>query len=78
MAPLHKALLLGFVPYLLVFTVAINLLRAFGGDARAVAGYLKNVAYQVLLAYWVYAAWRRWPAAGRREPAEPAAGRPPA
>jgi hypothetical protein len=59
--PLHKALLLGFVPYLLVFTLAINLLKAFGGDIRAVAGYTKNVAYQVLLAYWVYSAWRRWP-----------------
>jgi len=59
--PLHKALLLGFVPYLLIFTVAINLLRAFGGNARVVAGYTKNVAYQVLLAYWVYAAWKRSP-----------------
>jgi hypothetical protein len=59
--PLHKALLLGFVPYLLIFTVAINLLRSFGGDVRALAGYLKNVAYQILLAYWTYAAWRRWP-----------------
>jgi len=59
--PLHKALLLGFVPYLLIFTVAINLLRSFGGDVRALAGYLKNVAYQILLAYWTYAAWKRWP-----------------
>jgi hypothetical protein len=62
--PLHKALLLGFVPYLLVFTVAINLLRASGGNARAVAGYTKTVAYQLLLAYWVYSAWRRWPVPG--------------
>ena len=59
--PLHKALLLGFVPYLLIFTVAMNLLRSFGGDVRALAGYVKNVPYQILLAYWVYAAWRPWP-----------------
>jgi hypothetical protein len=75
--PLHKALLLGFVPYLLVFTVAINLLRSFGGDVRAFAGYLKNVAYQILLAYWTYAAWRRWPprpsAAASRGAASPPA-----
>lgn len=70
--PLHKALLLGFVPYLLVFTVAINLLRSFGGEVRTVAGYVKNVAYQVLLAYWAYSAWRRWPPPGaRRAPAAP-------
>jgi hypothetical protein len=47
------------VPYLLVFTVAINLRRSMGADARALAGYLKNVAYQVLLAYWSFSAWRR-------------------
>jgi hypothetical protein len=68
--PLHKALLLGFVPYLLVFTVAINLLKAYGGNVRVAAGYTKNVAYQVLLAYWVYSAWRRWPPrSGGRLPA---------
>lgn len=74
--PLHKALLLGFVPYLLVFTVAINLLRSFGSDVRALAGYLKNVAYQLLLAYWVYAAWSRWPA--RPSVARRGAASPPA
>jgi len=64
-APLHKALLLGFVPYLLVFTVAINLLRSLGGEVvRVWAGYVKNVAYLALLAYWTYTAWRRWPATG--------------
>lgn len=75
--PLHKAILLGFVPYLLVFTVAINLLRSFGTDVRALAGYLKNGAYQILLAYWAYTAWRRWPerpsAAASRGAASPPA-----
>jgi hypothetical protein len=69
---LHKALLLGFVPYLLIFTVAINLRRSYGAEARVLAGYVKNVAYQVLLAYWVYAAWRRGPSKGvRRGDASP-------
>jgi hypothetical protein len=63
-APLHKALLLGFVPYLLIFTVAINLLKAFGGGFREYAGYFKNAAYQALLVYWVYTAWRHGPPAG--------------
>jgi hypothetical protein len=73
--PLHKALLLGFVPYLLIFTAAINLRRSYGGNVRDLAGYIKNVAYQILLAYWVYAAWSRWPdRAARRETASPAPG----
>jgi hypothetical protein len=63
---LHKALLLGFVPYLLIFTVAINLRRSYRAEAHALAGYGKNVACQVLLAYWVYAAWRRAPSKGFR------------
>ena len=63
--PLHKALLLGFVPYLLIFTVAINLRRSMGTDARVLAGYLKNVAYQLLLAYWTYSAWRRQASRGQ-------------
>jgi hypothetical protein len=62
-APLHKALLLGFVPYLLIFTGAINLLRSMGGDdhVRVWAGYLKNAAYFALVAYWTYVAWRPGP-----------------
>jgi len=67
---LHKALLLGFVPYLLIFTVAINLRRSYGAEAGALASYVKNVAYQVLLAYWVYAAWRRGPSKGVRRGAD--------
>ena len=59
--PLHKALLLGFVPYLLIFTVAMNLLRSLGGDVRVGAGYVKSAAYAALLAYWTYAAWRPGP-----------------
>ena len=65
-APLHKALLLGFVPYLLIFTVAMNLLRAYGvsPNVRQYAGYFKNAAYQALLVYWAYVAWRPGPRVG--------------
>ena len=59
--PLHKALLLGFVPWLLIFTVAMNLLRASGGNVRVIAGYVKNPAYLALIAYWTVVAWRRGP-----------------
>jgi len=70
-APLHKALLLGFVPYLLIFTVSMNLLKAMGGDVRVTAGYVKNVAYLGLLAFWAIVAWRAGPPpGGRRRKAE--------
>jgi hypothetical protein len=61
--PLHKALLLGFVPWLLIFTVAMNFLKAFGvGErVRLNAGYFKSVAYLTLIAYWTLVAWRRGP-----------------
>jgi hypothetical protein len=57
--PLHKAILIGFVPYLLVFTVAMNALSAYGWDLREYAGYAQTIAYVVLVAYWARAAWRQ-------------------
>jgi hypothetical protein len=75
-APLHKALLLGFVPWLLIFTVAMNLLKAAaGGDVREYAGYFKNVAYQALLLYWAYVAWKPGPPTGGRRHGPAAAQR---
>ena len=55
--PLHKAILVGFVPYLLVSTLALNLLTHLGLATREAAGYLASAAYTILLCYWVRAAW---------------------
>ena len=74
--PLHKALLLGFVPWLLIFTVAMNLLRASGGNVRVIANYVKNPAYLALIAYWTFVAWRPGPPSGRGRPKAAAAERP--
>jgi hypothetical protein len=57
--PLHKAILLGFVPYLLVFTVAIQLLETFGWDVRRQASYVNNVGFFTLLGYWSTVVWAR-------------------
>lgn len=65
---LHKAILIGFVPYLLVFTVAMNALEAFGWHLREYAGYAESTAYVLLLAYWSYVAWQP-EAVPRRSPA---------
>lgn len=76
--PLYKALLLGFVPYLLIFTVAMNLLKAFGltQTVRDAAGYVKNAAYLALLFYWAWVAWRPGPPPGSRRRGAAAVERP--
>jgi hypothetical protein len=57
--PLHKALLTGFVPYLAVFTVAIQLLESFGWQLRAFANYANWIAFVALLSYWARTVWAR-------------------
>lgn len=56
--PMHKAILLGWVPYLLIFTVILNLAAAYGWDEflPKVSG-IYTTAYFLLLAYWARAAW---------------------
>ncbi len=56
--PLHRALLRGFVPYLLVFALLLNLLRRLGWELRPVVGWADGFAYAAMLAYWAYTVWR--------------------
>jgi hypothetical protein len=58
---LQKAILIGFAPYLLVFTVMMNLVAALGWQHRAWLGYGDTVSYLVLLGYWCWVAWRTVP-----------------
>ena len=55
---IQKAILLGFAPYLLVFTVAMNLLSSVGWHVRAQVGYANTLSFMALLLYWTVAAWR--------------------
>ena len=55
--PLHQAILRGLVPYLLVFTVLLSVLRAVGWDVRPVVSVLDSVAYLVVSIYWAWVAW---------------------
>ena len=60
--PFHKAVLLGYVPYLIVFSLTINVLGALGraGWERAwTLQYVNQLAYLALLVHWARAAWRR-------------------
>lgn len=57
--PLHQAILRGFVPFLMTFTVALGLLETFGWDVRLPASYAYTTAYLAMLVYWNVAAWRQ-------------------
>jgi uncharacterized protein YggT (Ycf19 family) len=55
---MHRAILIGFAAYLLIFTTLLNVLRHFGFDnARAFIGMADGYAYLLLLMGWAYAAW---------------------
>jgi hypothetical protein len=56
--PLHRAILRGLVPYLLLFTLALDTLRTFGWDVRLLASYGYTLSYQVVLLYWNAVVWR--------------------
>jgi hypothetical protein len=56
--PLHKAILVGLVPYLLVSSVSLNLIESHGWESRASVNHLHTLAFLLVLAYWTYAAWR--------------------
>jgi hypothetical protein len=55
----HKAILTGFVPYLLVFTIGLNAIDSYGwsDSVRKTVNYVHTSAYILLLAYWARAAW---------------------
>ncbi|HUG55149.1 MAG TPA: hypothetical protein VMR21_16195 [Vicinamibacteria bacterium] len=55
---LHRAILIGFASYLLIFTTLLNVLRDYGFDnLRGFISVADGYAYVVLLAGWAYAAW---------------------
>ena len=55
---LHKAILIGLVPYLLVYSVMLRALFALGWERGGVFNRSAPLAYVALLCYWAYVAWR--------------------
>ncbi|HET8648057.1 MAG TPA: hypothetical protein VFO85_21350 [Vicinamibacteria bacterium] len=53
----HRALLMGFSAYLLVFTVVLNVLRTRGWQTLEWLGLLDGVAYLALTIWWAFASW---------------------
>jgi hypothetical protein len=67
-----KAILVAYVPYMLIYMLALNAVEAYG--LKVVEQYLRYsdpIAYMMVIAYWGYAAWRPFRAPVR--PASPAA-----
>ena len=55
---LHRAILIGFAAYLLIFTTLLNVFRDFGfHELRNFINAADNSAYMFLLLGWCYAAW---------------------
>jgi hypothetical protein len=78
--PFPKSVLLSYVPYLLVFSLTMNVVGVLG-RARWEQGwpvrYLNQLAYLALMVHWARAAWRRVEQPARRPPARrPGLGAP--
>jgi hypothetical protein len=58
---LHKAILVGLVPYLLVYSVMQRMVVALGWERGWIFNRTAPVAYLALLAYWAYVVWRSGP-----------------
>ncbi len=54
-----RAIILGYVPYLMVFTVYTDLIARLGWGAIQHLNILNAVAYDAVAGYWVYSAWRK-------------------
>jgi hypothetical protein len=55
---MHRAILIGFASYLLIFTTLKNVVRDFGFlEVGRIINLFDGYAYLILLAGWAYAAW---------------------
>lgn len=64
LAPLPRAILLGYAPYLLIFTTGMSVLFDAGWQhLRPFVGYVNTLAFFLLVGYWCVVAWRTAPQA---------------
>jgi hypothetical protein len=57
--PLHKAILVGLVPYLLVFTISLNLIESWGWwEVDDFVIFFPTLAWLLVLGFWAVVAWR--------------------
>jgi hypothetical protein len=56
--PLHKAILVGLVPYLLLFTVSLNMIEGWGWEASELMNLFAGLVWLAVLGFWAMVAWR--------------------
>ncbi len=54
-----KAIILAYVPYLVVFVICVDLIGRLGWGAIPRLNILNAIAYDAMAASWAYAAWRK-------------------
>lgn len=54
-----RAIVLAYVPYLVVFVICVDLIGRLGWGAIPRLNLLNAMAYDVMAGYWAYAAWRK-------------------
>jgi hypothetical protein len=59
--PFQKAILIGFVPYLVIFVSLVNVLHRLGWQAREWYNVADATAYLLAVGWWAWAAWRPEP-----------------
>jgi hypothetical protein len=59
---LHRAIIRGLVPYMLVFAAANELTLTFGWNIRDAVNTADALAWNLMLAYWAWEVWRTPPA----------------
>jgi hypothetical protein len=60
--PLHKAIAFGFMAYLLLLTLGLDLVKRSDFTRLTLVSYASSVGYTLVAGYWAWAAWRRDPA----------------
>jgi hypothetical protein len=64
LAPLPRAILMWYPPYLLIFTIGMSILFDAGlKSLRPLVGYIDTTAFQALIVTWCVVAWRTAPEA---------------
>jgi hypothetical protein len=58
---LHRAIIRGLVPYMLVFAAVNGLMLTFGWNIRRAVNLADAVAWNLMLAYWAWEVWRTPP-----------------
>ena len=69
--PLHKAILVGLVPYLLLFTVSLNLITSWGWEESELVNRFAALAWLAVLGFWSRVAWHRGDAPERAPAVDP-------